>query len=214
MRENKKSNLPEGWKTKKLNDLCVFIRGVSFGKADAQNRPDSLFIPILRAGNISERLDTIDDLIYIPRKYIHPNQMLKKGDIVICLSSGSSDLVGKSAILEEEFEGSVGVFCGIIRSKDLRFSRYISFWLRSNDFWNWRDSKSSGTNIQNLKFAEMVNIEIPLPPTLDDQTAIANELERKMSEVNKIRQATERQLEAIEALPGAILREVFDFEEK
>jgi len=35
-----------------------------------------------------------------------------------------------------------------------------------------------------------------------------------MAEVNKIRQATDRQLEAIEALSGSILREAFDFEEK
>ena len=50
-------------------------------------------------------------------------------------------------------------------------------------------------------------------PALDDQIRIASELECKMTELDKMRQAAEQQLEAIEALPGAILREVFDFEE-
>jgi len=35
-----------------------------------------------------------------------------------------------------------------------------------------------------------------------------------MVEVDRIQQATDRQLEAIEALSGSILREAFDFEEK
>lgn len=52
------------------------------------------------------------------------------------------------------------------------------------------------------------------PPTLADQARIATELEQKMNEVEKIRQIADRELEAISSLPGAILREVFDFEEE
>jgi len=71
--------------------------------------------------------------------------------------------------------------------------------------------QSHGNTFTEITKELVRNFEIPLPPTLDDQIAIASELERKMAEVNKIRQATDRQLEAIEALPGAILREVFNF---
>lgn len=46
-----------------------------------------------------------------------------------------------------------------------------------------------------------------------DQIRIANEIERKMAGIEKMRQAADKQLEAIESLPGAILREVFDFTE-
>ena len=38
-------------------------------------------------------------------------------------------------------------------------------------------------------------------------------VEGRSSNGNKTRQAANKQLKAIEALPGAILREVFDFEE-
>jgi len=60
----------------------------------------------------------------------------------------------------------------------------------------------------------MKKFKIPLPPTLDDQIRIASELERKMAEIEKMRQAADNQLEAIEALQGAILRVAFDFEEE
>lgn len=39
-------------------------------------------------------------------------------------------------------------------------------------------------------------------------------VEGRSNNGNKTRQAADKQLKAIEALPGAILREVFDFEEE
>ena len=70
-----------------------------------------------------------------------------------------------------------------------------------------------GATIKGLTRGFIENLKIPLPPTSGDQTAIANELERKMANVEKTHQAALRQKEAVEALPVALLREVFDFHE-
>jgi hypothetical protein len=56
-------------------------------------------------------------------------------------------------------------------------------------------------------------MNIPVPPTFDDQIAIVDDLERKMAQVEKVQQAADRQLEAMESLSRAVLREFFDFEE-
>jgi hypothetical protein len=64
-----------------------------------------------------------------------------------------------------------------------------------------------GLNTQIVK-----NFFFPLPSTFKDQIAIANELEKKLTEAEGMRIAAELQWEAVSALPGAILREVFDFE--
>ena len=72
---------------------------------------------------------------------------------------------------------------------------------------------SHGNTFTEITKELVQDFKIPLPPTTDDQIRIASELERKMIELDKMRQTAEQQLEAIEALPGAILREVFDFEE-
>ncbi len=55
-------------------------------------------------------------------------------------------------------------------------------------------------------------LSILLPATVDEQRAIAAELERKLRQVESMRLAAALQVEAISALPGAILREAFDFE--
>ena len=58
---------------------------------------------------------------------------------------------------------------------------------------------------------KLKKLKVPLPSNSNTSAA---ELERKMAELEKARHAAEKQLEAIEALPGAILREIFDFEEE
>jgi len=51
-----------------------------------------------------------------------------------------------------------------------------------------------------------------LPPTEDEQKRIASELKKKMSQAEKLKAAIEKQLEAINALPQAILRKAFSGE--
>ena len=82
---------------------------------------------------------------------------------------------------------------------------YFYFVLKNADF----PDDGYSRHYKYLKF-----LKIPLPPTLDDQIRIASELERKMAEIEKMCQAADKQLEAVEALPGAILRVAFDFEEE
>lgn len=73
---------------------------------------------------------------------------------------------------------------------------------------------SHGNTFTEITKELVSDFKIPLPPTPGDQIAIANELERKMAEVEKLRNAADWQSEAVKALPAAVLREVFEFEEQ
>lgn len=58
---------------------------------------------------------------------------------------------------------------------------------------------------------DVSKIEIPLPP-LDEQRQIVAALSAKMAVAEQASAATEAELEAIEALPGALLRRAFSGE--
>lgn len=200
--------LPPGWKWVKLEDICEFIRGVSFDAGVATSYPKEDYIPILRAGNIKNILDTSEDIMWVPPRYIIEGQLLKINDIVICMSSGSPEVVGKTATLESEWYGSVGAFCSIIRVINLAFPSFIGQWFRCHLFIKWRDNQARGANIQNLRFSQLSKLEIPLPP-LPEQKRIATILKEQLAAVDKARKAAEERLEAVKALPAAFLRKVF-----
>jgi restriction endonuclease S subunit len=196
------------FQTVRLNECCEFIRGVTFQNGDVRTIAEPGFIPLLRAGNISNILDLQNDLFWIPERLTSPAQKMKVGDIAICLSSGSPKVVGKTAQLTQDWTGTVGAFCGIIRPLEQVDSEYFGHWFRSADFINWRNAKARGANIQNLRFQELAELEIPLPPVAE-QRRIAGRLQEQMAAVERARVAVQAQLDAAQKLSAALLRDTF-----
>jgi restriction endonuclease S subunit len=154
-------------------------------------------------------LDTTNDLIWLPSQNVSREQRLQEKDIAVCMSSGSPSVVGKTAQLEEPFEGSVGAFCGIIRTRSVEHADYLAYWLRSPYYEGWRDSQTRGSNIQNLRFSEFASILLPLPPPSELKRIVAI-LKEQMKAVEQARAAAEAQLNAAKDLPAAYLHAVFE----
>lgn len=202
-------SLPDGWEWKRLGEICDFIRGVSFDKSEVRTTPQDGYTPILRAGNIRDTLDIEHDLIWIPSRYVSNEQRLLLKDIAVCMSSGSPEVVGKTAPLVSDFDGAVGAFCGVIRARNPDESDFIAYWLRSPFYAAWRKSQTRGANIQNLRFSEFASIKIPFPPVRERHRITAS-LYEKLTAAERARAAAEAQLKAAKDLPAAYLREVFD----
>ena len=99
-------------------------------------------------------------------------------------------------------------FCGIVRARDKSTEEYLGHWFKSPLFLQWRDEQARGANIQNLRFSQFENIEIPLPP-LSEQKRIVKILNEQMAAVEKARKEAEEQLSIIEKMPSALLRKAF-----
>jgi type I restriction enzyme S subunit len=186
-----------------LGEVCDFVRGVTFDGNDAIDVSKEGYVPILRAGNIGDELYIQDDLVWVPEKRVSKEQYFQVGDIAICMASGSPAVLGKTAQLKENFMGSVGAFCGIIRPIKAD-PNYIAYWLKSPTFMAWRDSQANGVNIQNLRPNEVREIEIPLPP-LTEQKRIASLLAR----ADRLRQLRRTAHELGDALLQSVFLEMF-----
>lgn len=194
--------------TVKLAAIVDFIRGVTFDKSQQQAVSTTENIPVLRAGNIQSSLNTKDDLIFVPHDIVSNAQLLRKGDIAICLSSGSPQVVGKTAQLDDEWLGAVGGFCGIIRPRQIN-AEFLALWLRGPKYIAWRDEQARGANIQNLRFSELGNLEVRLP-TAEKQRQIATHLKAQLTEVETARQAAQMQVRDAGLLRHRLLKQTFD----
>lgn len=160
-----------------ISSIAEVIRGVSFSKEEGSYTPSEKTLPVIRAGSIQESLLINEDQIWVPREKIREHQLIRRDDIVMCTSSGSSDLVGKCAKAEIDFNGSFGAFCAGIRPNIKKVSpSYLYHFLRSPSFKNWT-KLSSGANIKNIRISELANFEIPLP-RLEEQKRIAAILDK------------------------------------
>ncbi|TOJ24055.1 restriction endonuclease subunit S [Vibrio parahaemolyticus] len=149
------------------------VRGVTFSQSDSVPEQFEGGIPVLRAGNIQQELITETDLVWIPKKFVSEEQFLQLNDIVVCTSSGSASLVGKSAILEKEFKGTWGAFNAVIRcNPNFLNPSYMAFWMSSEAFRHWRDRHVQGANIQNIKQSSLETIRLPLPAPLEQKRIV------------------------------------------
>lgn len=167
-------SLPKGWSWTSLGEIGKLLRGVSFPKEDVRGQPEDDLVPILRATNIqNEKLILDNELVYVPSKYVKHEQYLEVGDIVVCMSSGSKHLVGKTAQLFRGWGGSFGTFCAAIRPFPIVNANYLGFYFSSPDYRQFIRNKSAGININNLKPADFEALEIPLPPLLEQERIVA-----------------------------------------
>lgn len=156
-------------------------------------------IPVLRAGNIGNELELDRNLIWVPSQLISPSQRMRVGDIALCASSGSSTVVGKSALLRRVWNGTVGAFCVLIRPDSTRcIPDFLAFVLRGAEFRRWT-TNAAGASIKNIRKSELERFPIVLPP-MAEQRRIVDILNRA-ARIEALRgRATERLQEFVPAL--------------
>ena len=192
-----------------LGEIANLTRGVTYSKNDEVNMGG---ICILRANNIDRTSSTLNlSGIRRVRASVNPpaEKKLQQGDIFICLASGSKAHLGKVAMIEQDMDFYFGGFMGVVRvRKGTVDSRYLFYQLRTQAFNAFLSRRISGTNINNLSARILEEFEISLPP-LAEQRIITRMLKAKMKAAAKLQSAAQVQLDAVEALPAALLHRAF-----
>ena len=193
-----------GWPHVRLDSVARVVRGVTYAKGNVVQSPDADDVPILRAGNINGRLVIERDLVWLPRSAVNDDQLLKLDDIVMCMSSGSASVVGKSAQLKTQWVGSFGAFCAAIRTDHSRAdSSFIGHVLATPAFRSFAGA-ALGNNIKNLNKSALEGYQIPLPP-LDEQRRIVGLLDRAA----EIRRRTDAARSRARAIIPALFLDTF-----
>lgn len=182
--------------------LADIVRGVTFSQGDSIHESRDGFLPVLRAGNIAERLEIARDLVWIPERFVSERQRLRKNDIVMCTSSGSALVVGKTAIAEDDFDGSWGAFNAVLRPTQAVVPKFLYYWLQSSDFKAWRDRQAKGANIQNIRHSDLANLAIPLPAKSEQSRIV--ELLDEADRLRRLRR--EADAKAARILPALFLK--------
>ncbi|MCR6491433.1 restriction endonuclease subunit S [Cellulomonas sp. P24] len=197
--------LPAQWTAAPLRDVATTHRGVTYEKRQASSEPAPGRIPLLRATNITDRLELVADLVYVPAEVVKPLQVLRRNDIVVASSSGSISVVGKSRQLLTEWEGTFGAFCLAIRPRESVHPRYLAHFVASQHVRDSWSAAARGTNINNLKARVVEDTIVPLPP-FDEQRRIVDILEDHLSRLD----AAADSLESSKARAAALARSITD----
>ena len=158
---------------------------------------------LLRANNISDGKINFDDVVYVDKKKVSSEQYLQKGDILICASSGSKNLVGKAASVSFDTKCTFGAFCKVIRPVS-KYANYLGIYFQSNIYRRIISNVAIGANINNIRNEHIDSLELSIYSD-DKNNKIVSTLDKLQSIITHIR----TQLEKLDLLVKARFVEMF-----
>ena len=196
------------WEEKKLGEIGTFIRGLSYSRDDVTNKSEKSTL-VLRSNNITESkmLDYMNDLQFVIKEP-KEEQILCKGDIVICMANGSNRLIGKSARYNGKYKDkiTVGAFCGIFRS-NCPMIAYIFQSPAYSDFLSYNLQGGNGA-IGNLKGENLKQFSLLIPSDIEEQQKIGNFL----SDIDEVILASDQEVKKLQELKKGAMQKIFSQE--
>lgn len=196
--------LPDGWKWRPLKKLGKLFQGGTPSTDVVEYWNGS--IPFITGADITD-LYVSNGRSFLTESGLDSGktQRCERGDLLIV----SRTRVGRVGISAMTLAISQDV--SVLKVDSGYNTNYLAMFLKSIS--KRLEDACQGATIKGLTRDYLEKIEIPIPPNVDDQTQIAKELERKLETTRGLKEAAVSQLEAIEALQGEVLRDVFDFHE-
>jgi len=198
----KRRELPEGWITICLKQLGKLSQGGTPDTSAMQywNGPH----PFITGADITDlyvkesRSTLTDEGLNSPK-----TERCASGDVLIV----SRTRVGRVGIAATTLAVSQDV--SVLKLKPDFNPKYVALFLLS--YAAKLQAASQGATIKGLTRHYLENIQLQLPEEISEQEKLADEVEQRLLAIWKMRNAAECQLEAIDALNGATLRNYFQF---
>ena len=188
--------IPVGWEIKKLK-YGVSKVGSGVTPSGGASTYQLSGIPLLRSQNIHVDGIKMDDVAYIDEK-LHDsmcNSKVQAGDVLLNITGAS---IGRCFYADENLgEANVNQHVCIIRPDDKIKTSYLYFILRSDLGEAQINIEQTGSGREGLNFEAVKNFVIPYF-SVEEQTAIANFLDRKTAEIDALITQKERLLELYE----------------
>lgn len=132
-----------------LDDIAKIVRGVSYSKHDIKTLNDENVTPVLRATNITGNVIDLENMVYVPDEFVSEKQLMNKNDVLITMSSGSKNHIGKNGMFYFDKKVAFGAFCAKLEAKE-SFQFFLKSYMQSEFISETIKKECLGTSINNL----------------------------------------------------------------
>ena len=192
------------------------IRGVSYKPNDLHGALDDKSVILLRANNIDDGKINFEDVVYVDKSKVSNEQYLRRGDVLICASSGSKQLVGKAASVDFDTPCTFGAFCKVVRP-NTGWADYLGIYFQSNVYRREISALAIGANINNIRNEHVDCLTLNIWSE-DKQKRIVNQMSKLKVIIDKRKDELAKMDELIKArfveLFGDPIQNPYDWEKK
>ena len=203
--EEQAYKIPDNWVWTRLGEVINIYRGLSYTKND---EVENGYL-VLRGNNLTDNGLAFLENIYVDEKVAKKGIEIKKDDVVLVASTGSSKVIGRACVVEKDYEKTtIGAFLLLCRPKEIIVKKWIHYIFKTLRYRLYISEQAKGTNIKNIKNEYLENFYIPLPP-LNEQKRIVEKLDFLFEKTKRAKEIIEEIKIDIENRKISILDRVF-----
>lgn len=199
-------SLPHGWAWATVAQLTPADRPCAYGVLQPGEHIET-GVPIVRVGDIDDGMVNQSELKRISPKIAarYPRTRLQGGEVVISLVGA----IGRTAVIPNTLRGAnTARAVGVIPLTSNINPRWVEVWFRSPSKIAEMTAKAHEVARKTLNLEDVRDAAVALPPP-EEQQAIVNEVERRLSVLEELEAAVGANLSRGERLRQAILQLAF-----
>ncbi len=198
--------LPEGWAWMKTDQLFNFVTSGSRGWAKYYADEGALFLRIGNLDHDSIRLDLRSlQKVQPPEGAEGTRTRVISDDVLISITAD----IGMVAVIPPDFEEAyINQHIALARPSHRMNINYLAWCLVSEPGNKQLTGRQYGATKPGLNLDDIRAVDIPVPP-LEEQHSIVEEIERRLSVVDKLEATVEENLKQASGLRQSILKQAF-----
>lgn len=198
-----KWDLPEGWTWKRLGEVCIYIQR---GKSPRYTSEPG--IPV-----INQKCIRWNELLQEHIKYtefsgtLDLHRFVQQGDIL--WNSTGTGTIGRALCVQKEPDCKyvVDSHVTILRPSDDILSKYLHYYIMSNYVQhNIERMQSGSTNQVELTKESIFTLNLPLPPTIQDQQYIVAHIDSFFAKLDKVEETLRHTITLCEQYKQSMLK--------
>lgn len=155
------------WEEKQIFVLLEVLNGLTYSPEDVKKNG----VLVLRSSNIKDDRLVFTDNVYVDERKIYSSKV-KNGDIIMCVRNGSASLIGKTALVRDEINATIGAFMSNLRCHEFINNVFVYYFFKTTKFKDEID-KILGATINQITKSDLKKIIISYPTDIKEQEAIA-----------------------------------------
>ena len=180
--------IPSNWVWTRLGEVIDIFRGLSYTKND---EVENGYL-VLRGNNLTDNGLIFLENIYVNENVAEKGIKVKKDDIILVASTGSSKVIGRACIAKEDYEKTtIGAFLLLCRPKENIEKNWVHYIFKTLRYRLYISEQAKGTNIKNIKNEYLENFYFPLPP-LNEQKRIVEKLDFLFEKTKRAKEIIEK----------------------
>ncbi|HZG42216.1 MAG TPA: restriction endonuclease subunit S [Longimicrobium sp.] len=204
------SRLPEGWTGAVLADIAELKGGITKGQ---KRRPGDVtrLVPYLRVANVQRGYLNLSEVKEIEAKdSVIEELRLTPGDVLFN-EGGDRDKLGRGWVWQGEIKECIHqnhvfrarVIAGVLHPK------FLSWYGNSLAKEYFTEQGKQTTNLASISLTKLGALPVPIPPRAEQERIVA-EVERRLSALDVLEAAVEKDLRRAERLRQSILKRAFE----